>query len=181
MEGPSYSDLLMRLEGVLDGLSSSDCARVLGDLERLKAILWSRMVTVSCGTTSRQPCTDAMLLTLPQVAKRLAITEGRAYELARQGKVPIVKVGKYVRVESAALDAWIAKHREGTLDTKLYTEYSPSRHDRKRAPKTPQAVGPDPGRPGRAARRHGEHRGPVGTRRGPDPGADGAIDHTVGK
>lgn len=173
--------LIASLEDAVARVEVTECPGLLGDLERLKAILWSRMVTVSCSPTSRQPRTDAMLLTLPQVAKRLAISKGRAYELARQGKLPTVKVGKYVRVEPAALDTWIAQHRERTLDARLYTAYSPPRHDRKRPTKTPQAVGPDPGKPGSAARRHGKHRGPVGTCRDPDPGADGAADHVVEK
>lgn len=173
--------LIASLETAVARVEVTDCLRLLGELERLKAILWTRMVTVSCGTTSNQPRVDAMLLTLPQVAKRLAISDGRAYELARQGKLPTVKVGKYVRVEPAALDTWIVQHRDGTLDLRLYTAYSISHHDRKRPAKTPQAVGSNPSRPGRAARRHGEHRGPVGTRRDPDPGADGAVDHSVEK
>jgi excisionase family DNA binding protein len=173
--------LIASLENAVARVEVTDCPGLLGELERLKAILWTRMVTVSCGTTSSQPRADAMLLTLPQVAKRLAISDGRAYELARQGKLPTVKVGKYIRIEPAALDTWIVQHRDGTLDPRLYTAYSLSRHDRKRPAKTPQAIGPDPGRPGRAPRGHGEHRGPVGTRRDHDPGADGASDHPIEK
>ena len=43
------------------------------------------------------------LLTLPQVADMLAIPEGRAYELARQGKLPSLRIGKYVRVSGEQL------------------------------------------------------------------------------
>lgn len=173
--------LIASLEAAVGRVEVTECPRLLGELERLKAILWTRIVTVSCGTTSNQPRADAILLTLPKVAKRLAISEGRAYELARQGKLPTVKVGKYVRVEPAALDTWIVQHRDGTLDARLYTAYSQSRHDRKRPAKTPKAIGPDPGRSGRAPRRHGEHRSPVGTRRDHDPETDGAPDHSIEK
>jgi excisionase family DNA binding protein len=108
--GPSYSDLLVGLEGALDGLPPSDCARVLGDLERLKAILWHRMVTVSRGTASDQPRADAMLLTIPQVAEFLAIPTGHAYELARRDVLPVVRFGKYVRVSQDSLNKWIEQH-----------------------------------------------------------------------
>jgi excisionase family DNA binding protein len=107
--GPSYSDLLTNLEGALDGLSPSDCAQALGDLERLKAILWHRMVAVSCGTTSSQPRAEGMLLTLPQVAKLLAVPTGHAYELARRDVLPVVRFGKYVRVPHDSLTRWIGQ------------------------------------------------------------------------
>jgi excisionase family DNA binding protein len=106
---PSYNDLLVGLEGALNGLPSSDCAWVLGELERLKAVLWSRMVTVSCGTASDQPRADAILLTLPQVAELLAIPTGHAYELARRDLLPVVRFGKYVRVSQASLTRWIGQ------------------------------------------------------------------------
>jgi excisionase family DNA binding protein len=159
----------------------TECPGLLGELERLKAILWSRMVTVACGTTMSLPQAEAVLLTIPQVAKRLAIAEGRTYELARQGKLPTVKVGKYIRVEPAALDEWIGRHRDMPLDAKLYTTYSSGIHDRHRPSKTSQALGLDPSRPGSAARGHRKHCGPVGTRGDSDPRVDSASDNVVGK
>ena len=175
------SALITSLEDMVARVEVRDCPCLLGELERLKAILWSRMVRVACGPTRSLPQAEAVLLTIPQVAKRLAIAEGRTYELARQGRLPTVKVGKYVRVEPAALDAWIAHHRDTTIDTKVYTAYSPGIHDRNRAPKTSQTLGLDSGRPGRAARGHRKHRGPVGTRGDSDPGVDGTADHVGGK
>ena len=174
--------MLERLEQEFPVWDRATCLHLLGMLERLKAKVWLQILESHRAPDDRAGELEVEpLLTIPVVAKRLAISEGRAYELARQGKLPTLKVGKYVRVEPAALDAWIAQHRDGPLDTKLYTVYGSPKHDRKRATKTAQAVGPDPGRPGRAARRHDEHRGPMGTRRSPDPGADGAADHTGAK
>jgi excisionase family DNA binding protein len=86
-----------------------DVPAFLGELERLKAILWSKMVTASYSSASNHPSGAVTLLTMPQVAKRLAIPEGRAYELARQGRLPTVKVGKYVRVSMAELETWVEK------------------------------------------------------------------------
>ena len=182
MPGTECVAMLERLEREIPAWDRAACLHLVVLLERLKAHAW---VQILGSHASQHNTADVQepdrLLTIPQVAKRLAISDGRAYELARQGKLPTVKVGKYVRVEPAALDTWIAQHRDGTIDARLYTAYSQSRHDRKRPAKTPQAVGPDPGRPGRAARRHGEHRGQVGTRRDHDPGADGAVDYVVEK
>ncbi len=174
--------ILERLEEQLPMWDRATCLHLLGALERLKAQVWLRIMESHRASDDRACELEAdPLLTIPHVAKRLAISEGRAYELARQGKLPTLKVGKYVRVEPASLDAWIAQHRDRPLDAKLYTVYGSPRHDRKRPTKTAQAVGLDPARPGRAARRHGEHRGAVGTRRGPDQGADDTVDHAGAK
>jgi excisionase family DNA binding protein len=81
----------------------------LGELERVKAILWSRMVSLSCNSRSNRLPDAVTLLTMPQVAKRLAIPEGRAYELARQERLPTVKIGKYVRVPLAELETWLSQ------------------------------------------------------------------------
>jgi excisionase family DNA binding protein len=101
--------LIAALEAAVAQVEGTDCPGLLGDLERLKAILWHRMVTMSCGTTLSQPRADAMLLTLPQVAKILAIPTGHAYDLARRDVLPVVRFGKYVRVSQASLDRWIGQ------------------------------------------------------------------------
>jgi excisionase family DNA binding protein len=103
------STLVALIEEAVAQGKVADVPALLGALERLKAMLWSRMVAASCGATSPQPPDAATLLTMPQVAKRLAIPEGRAYELARQGQLPTVKVGKYVRVPLAELETWVGQ------------------------------------------------------------------------
>ena len=44
-----------------------------------------------------------------QVAARLNVPASRAYELARQGKLPAVRIGKYVRVSEKSLIDYQAK------------------------------------------------------------------------
>jgi excisionase family DNA binding protein len=48
------------------------------------------------------------LLTIPQVAKRLKVSDYRAYELARQGFLKSVRLGKSVRVKQSALVEYLA-------------------------------------------------------------------------
>lgn len=48
------------------------------------------------------------LLTIPQVAKRLKVSEYRAYELARQGFLKSIRLGKSVRVKQSALVEYLA-------------------------------------------------------------------------
>lgn len=47
------------------------------------------------------------LLTMSDVAKILNVSVARAYELARTGLLPTVKLGRQVRVDEARLLSWI--------------------------------------------------------------------------
>ena len=47
------------------------------------------------------------LLTIPEVARLLQVRVPRAYQLARDGVVPVVRVGRQVRVDERALHKWI--------------------------------------------------------------------------
>ena len=58
------------------------------------------------------------LLTIPEVARVLRVPIPRAYELARQGLLPVVLLGRQVRVEQGALREWIDNGGQGlTRDT----------------------------------------------------------------
>lgn len=48
------------------------------------------------------------LLTMADVATVLNVTVARAYELARTGLLPTVKLGRQVRVDETRLRDWIA-------------------------------------------------------------------------
>jgi len=47
------------------------------------------------------------LLRISEVARVLQVEEPRAYALARQGVIPVVRIGRQVRVAEAALRRWI--------------------------------------------------------------------------
>ena len=53
---------------------------------------------------------EDLLLTIPQVAKRLKVSDYRAYELARQGILKSVRFGKSVRVKPSAIDEYVSQH-----------------------------------------------------------------------
>jgi excisionase family DNA binding protein len=78
---------------------------LLGQVERVKALGWSRMLTGPVSMTGEAE----ELLTMAEAARRLSIPTSRAYELARQKKLPAVKIGKYVRVSAQALAAYQAQ------------------------------------------------------------------------
>ena len=47
------------------------------------------------------------LLTIPEVARVLRVREPRAYQLARDVQIPVVSLGRQVRVDEAALREWV--------------------------------------------------------------------------
>jgi excisionase family DNA binding protein len=51
---------------------------------------------------------DPLLVRIPEVARRLGIARGLAYQMARDGRLPTVVLGKRaVRVPLARLEDWI--------------------------------------------------------------------------
>jgi excisionase family DNA binding protein len=52
--------------------------------------------------------TDNKLLRIPEVAAYLDVTPARAYELARTGALPTVKIGRQYRVDPTRLREWVA-------------------------------------------------------------------------
>ena len=49
------------------------------------------------------------LLDAPEVAEILNVSRARVYELVRQGVIPVVRLGRQVRVDPDRLRAWIAE------------------------------------------------------------------------
>jgi excisionase family DNA binding protein len=56
------------------------------------------------------------LLTLEEVALRLGTSERHVRRLADERRIPIVKVGRYVRFDGHELEHWIDDHRIGAVD-----------------------------------------------------------------
>jgi excisionase family DNA binding protein len=52
---------------------------------------------------------ESRLLRMEEVARVLDVSMARAYELAREGLLPIVRIGRQVRVDTVALESWIQK------------------------------------------------------------------------
>ena len=47
------------------------------------------------------------LLTVDEVSDVLRVHRGRIYELARAGALPVVRLGRQIRVSGEALERWI--------------------------------------------------------------------------
>ena len=101
-------------------VSPSVAAELLARLAGLQSLLFSRLLAPDVQTASpRHP--DDHLLTIPQVAERLSVPPAYAYELARRGELPTVRVGKkYVRVPLASLEKWLAVQQLDSHPTAAY-------------------------------------------------------------
>jgi excisionase family DNA binding protein len=120
MELSDYRSLLEQLETEISGWSPESCTDLLGILERVRVLAWSRIVKGSAQSLSSPD--SGQLLTLPQVAERLAVPETYAYELARQHKLPIVRLGKYVRVPVQEFEKWVM--HQASLERRIDSEPS---------------------------------------------------------
>ena len=105
IQRPSYAPMVLALEQIVAQLPLDAIPGLIGELERLKALTWTR-ITGERVTTSME---DDDLLTIREVARRLKISEYRAYELARQNILKSVRLGKSVRVKPSALADYLTQ------------------------------------------------------------------------
>src|SRR2546422_108199 len=97
---------LLSLRSWITSAATSEIPSILGTLEQLRALAWIRLLETRAEQGAR-PETDQQLLTIPEAAAFLAIRKGFCYELARRGVLPIVRLGKKVRVPRWGLSEWL--------------------------------------------------------------------------
>lgn len=54
---------------------------------------------------------QSMLLRIPEVAAELRLGRSSIYQLIQNGELPVVRVGRAVRVARADLEAWVEDRR----------------------------------------------------------------------
>lgn len=55
------------------------------------------------------------LLRIPEAATALALSRSRVYELVASGDIPVVRIGRSVRVPATALAAYVTRLQEAAL------------------------------------------------------------------
>ncbi|HWX25460.1 MAG TPA: helix-turn-helix domain-containing protein, partial [Vicinamibacteria bacterium] len=100
------------LTRVVKEAALEDLPAILGRLAEVEATVRLRLSRAEerSGEDTNNP--PERLLSLPEVACNLGITEDRAYDLARQHRLPVVTIGKYKRVRASALAAFVASNEE---------------------------------------------------------------------
>lgn len=110
------------------------------------------------------PC----LLSVPQVAELLGFRPSHVYQMIRQGDLPAVRHGKYVRVRAEAVGDFVAVHeRQGPVARGLNTVLRSGR-DRAGSKADPQAPRALAGGPRQAHGRPLDDAEPLGKGRGED-------------
>ena len=100
----SYRVAIEELQKNLKSLPADELPILLGELERLRALIWAEVMK----PTETRDHKSESLLSMQEVAARLSIPVSKAYELVRQGRLQGVRVGKYVRVRPAVLEQYQA-------------------------------------------------------------------------
>lgn len=103
MEPLNLQTAMALIEQSIAKATPADCPPLVGELARLQAVAWARMMRPT------PEGTDDDLLTVPQVALRLKLSAYRVYELVRQGHLKSVRLGKAVRIRPSAIADYLAK------------------------------------------------------------------------
>jgi excisionase family DNA binding protein len=99
-------EVLLPDPAALAALSPAEHRRLLLRVAALLATLGARE------PEPQRPAADGTLLTMPQVAERLGVPESEAYALARHGQLPVIRIGKYVRMRPTDLAAFMEAHQD---------------------------------------------------------------------
>lgn len=53
---------------------------------------------------------EPILITLEEAARLLRISRGKAYQMAARQELPVVRMGRSVRIRRDRLEAWLDEH-----------------------------------------------------------------------
>ena len=98
------------MKGV-ESATPSELPGIIGTLAQVHALALVRLVTPAVPRDGHED----PLLSMPEVARRLGVPLAHARELGRRGELPVVHVGRYVRVRAGALAEWMALRENGRL------------------------------------------------------------------
>jgi excisionase family DNA binding protein len=62
------------------------------------------------------PNGGARLLTADELSERWQVSKAHVYRLARDGHVPVVRIGRYFRFRVASIEAWELAQEENVPD-----------------------------------------------------------------
>ena len=179
------SEAIAQIEQAISGASVAELPALSGELDRLRATAWARMMT------PQQPRADATArgeedryLTMRQVATRTGLSRSYLYELARTGDLPARPMGKSgkgprgYRVLFSDLLTWEDRRRQVSVDDRINNMLSSGR-ERRRVSAPPTAARADTGRTRGQDRRPSDHGLPLGARAERRPRTRGETDSSA--
>ena len=101
---PTLTNALQMLEQAIATIAPMELPSLLGHLEKIKALGWGRMIAAPSNGHA-----DMNLLTVPEVAKLLKVSEYKTYELVRQGEIKKTTIGDSVRIKPSDLQAYLSR------------------------------------------------------------------------
>lgn len=136
----TYEDVLASLRHVMSAAAEEVLPDILGRVESERLRGEARLRRLASEPVAAPSVDGDELLTLPQAAEFMGVPPDYAYTLARQRKLPTVRLpgldrggrttaGKYVRVRRADLVAWLARHADDPAAQRL--DATPSRARRR--------------------------------------------------
>jgi excisionase family DNA binding protein len=99
------------LERTASDAEPAKLVQLLGDIERLKASLWQRLLVATTSQASPaalDPESELRHLTPQQVGEILSLKAAYVHELCRTGRIPAIKSGKYWMIPVEGLRQWLA-------------------------------------------------------------------------
>jgi len=102
----SLAETMQALEAAVSAAPLAEIPCLLGSLERLKALSWSRMVMAP--QHEQREATGKNNLTAQDVAPILNVKPSMVYELVRTKRLKAYKVGKYIRFKESSVQDFLA-------------------------------------------------------------------------
>jgi excisionase family DNA binding protein len=94
----TLQDLLATLETRMQAADQAECVAIISISERIKALAYEKMMHSRIVEGSHENLLDPQ-----QVAARLNVPDSYVYDVARQGKLKTVRIGKYLRFTEDAV------------------------------------------------------------------------------
>ena len=55
---------------------------------------------------------EKLLLTVPEAAKMLSLGRSKTYEMVAAGELPVIRIGRAIRLPVKGLNEWVERQRE---------------------------------------------------------------------
>jgi len=98
---------LTALRSVIAEAGLGELPALIGELEGMKAAAWVRLTMPAPGANQTEPDAGHMM-TAAELARVYHVPKSWFYELARQGRLPCQRLGRYVRFDQGAVERALA-------------------------------------------------------------------------